>query len=306
MRFADEDVQRQVELGGTAGSDTSAKIMFGIVFGLFICSMIGIYGAVYRKLGHLRFYAFFLLLLICAQLSTLMVLVLEANNDGGALAQVETTAGEQLKLDAATAFREQYCTTVSALENTLDALGGNSTRESQATCLGRNSSVSDDYCMQRFQTELELARAQASALTVVSADESMCPSECSYRERVYITQVFNNTQLQLDREISLSTIWEAEIWGDNSHSMCDCNPSQETDEEKHQFLSCMHAFYLKNIALVIIIIAATIISEIFLGVFGWNILRPWAERRLAQLASRPNNHNERSKNWNVVAAFALP
>ena len=46
-----------------------------------------------------------LMILICAQLSTLMCLVLEVNE--GASATLESSAAEQLKLDTATQLQEQ-------------------------------------------------------------------------------------------------------------------------------------------------------------------------------------------------------
>eukprot|EP01043_Picozoa_sp_COSAG02_P026014 COSAG02_NODE_1484_length_12382_cov_6.377758_2_plen_3395_part_00 len=332
MRLADGSFE-------TAGTNTSAQLMFIIVFGLFVCSVIGIYGAVYLKLGHLRFYAFFLMLLICAQLSTIMVLVLEVSSGSGAFAQVGSAAAQQLKLETATALREQYCELKTQVDSyAYSLLGANYTDgNSQAACKGRYQtdstgskldvfeekcpglsqdegpgcaavgmvdchsacipaySISDEYCRETFEKQLteniELDRIRA-----------LCPVECNYEERTYTTDEFNVTDIQANLDLTSVSIWG----GTDSHSMCDCNPSQETDEEKTQFLDCMHAFSLKNLGLVIIVIAAVLFAEAFLGIFGWTMLRPWAERRLEKLGSRANSHNERSKHWNVVAAFALP
>lgn len=340
MRLADESVST------VAGPNTSAQIMFIIVFGLFVCSVIGIYGAIYLKLGHLRFYAFFLMLLICAQLSTLMVLVLEVNSDAGALAQVDTTAAQQLKLDTATALREQYCEMKTQMQVYADRLGLSEDDNMTSTCTGKQQIdgtgskmnafeemcpglpqgeepgcaavgmlecgaycmpayiISDDYCTETFQKQLAAEQLYKFEGEEIERDEirALCPVECNYAERTYTTADFNVTDIQENLDLGSISIWGH----DDSHSMCDCNPSQETREEKKQFLTCMHAFYLKNLGLVIVVITATVLAEIFLGVFGWTVLRPWAERRLQKLAARPNNHNERSKYWSTVAAFALP
>ena len=75
-------------------------------------------------------------------------------------------------------------------------------------------------------------------------------------------------------------------------------------------MSCMHAFYIKNLGIVIIVIACTIVSEILLAMFGWKILRPWAMRRLDKISKRAHATSggavARSKNWNVVVAFSMP
>ena len=39
------------EITAAGGANTSAKLMFIIVFGLFLCSVCGVYGAVYIKLS---------------------------------------------------------------------------------------------------------------------------------------------------------------------------------------------------------------------------------------------------------------
>jgi hypothetical protein len=53
----------------------------------------------------LRFYAFFLMILICAQLSILVCAVLEVN--GGPSSTLESSAAQQLQLGVSTLLREQ-------------------------------------------------------------------------------------------------------------------------------------------------------------------------------------------------------
>lgn len=135
MRLSDE-------VAAAGGANTSAKLMFIIVFGLFFCSACGVYGAVYVKLSVLRFYAFFLMVLICAQLSTLMCLMLEVSE--GAAAQSETSASAQLKLDTATSLQEQYCHIKARVEAAAEFFGvENATDANNAvTCSGQR--VLDD------------------------------------------------------------------------------------------------------------------------------------------------------------------
>ena len=137
----------------TPSHNSAVQLIWMIVLGLCVASISGIWGALKLKVGLLRFYAFLIMIIICAQLSILMCLVIDV--DAGAATAAATSAAETLKLDTATSIREHYC-----------HLESMSVTLSTTACEEMNAQLSAD---------LQVDCAQAANSTEPTCTSSVCP-----------------------------------------------------------------------------------------------------------------------------------
>eukprot|EP01046_Picozoa_sp_COSAG06_P014619 COSAG06_NODE_910_length_11598_cov_583.165580_10_plen_1373_part_01 len=172
--------------------------------------------------------------------------------------------------------------------------------------------LDDKSCQSYFENQIVVKISNGfDPQDTVESSEMYCPDGCAFVDDDYTAENFTDINAGEDSEADdwIGDLSGITIWGEDgpvSHSICDCNPAQDTRAEKAHFLNCMHAFYLKNLGVVILVIVCVITAEICLGIFGWKVLRPWAMRRLAKITNKSPNHRSRSNHWEVVAAFALP